>query len=197
MSVLVAKRRFLSITPQQGPEAINRLEKRLRPTRELITFDDDDFNEHPNHMIMPLLCRLVKRLLIDQSSVVEIMYPDLYKGLGLKSKDMTKYDTPLVGTMGKVMVPRRQIFLPIMTKGKEVMVNVIVVNAFSLYMTILGWPWIHVMGVVLFTLHIKVKFPIKDGISVVKGDQRVARQCLMAMINHKIKQKEQVELESL
>ena len=95
------------------------------------------------------------------------------------------------------MVPGRQISLPIMIEGKEVMVNFIVVNAFSLYTAILGRPWIHVMGVVPFILHIKVKFPTEDGIAVVKGDQQVARQCLVAAINHKIKQKEQVESESL
>ena len=33
----------------------------------------------------------VKRVMIDQGSVVEIMYPDLYKGLGLKPESLTTY----------------------------------------------------------------------------------------------------------
>ena len=53
------------------------------------------------------------------------------------------------------------------------------------------------MGAIPSMLHMKVKFPIEDGIVVVRGDQRVARQCLVVAINHEIKQKEQVELESL
>lgn len=84
-----------------------------------------------------------------------------------------------------------------MTEGKEVMVNFIVLNAFYPYEAILGWPWIHAMGVVPSNLHMQVKFPIKDGISMVRGDQRVTCQCLVALINHKIKQKEKVEPESL
>ena len=28
------------------------------------------------------------------------MYPDLYKGLNLKSKDLERYDSPLMGLMG-------------------------------------------------------------------------------------------------
>lgn len=84
-----------------------------------------------------------------------------------------------------------------MTEGKEVMVNFIVFNAFYPYEAILGWPWIHAMGVVPSNLHMKVKFPIEDGISMVRGDQRVTWQCLVALINHKIKQKEKVEPESL
>ena len=37
---------------------------------------------------------LVKRVLIDQGSGVELMYPNLYKGLGLRLEDLTKYDMP-------------------------------------------------------------------------------------------------------
>ena len=46
---------------------------------------------------------MTKRVMIDQGSRAEIMYLDLYKGLRLKSKDLSKYDTPLVGFNGKVV----------------------------------------------------------------------------------------------
>lgn len=46
------------------------------------------------------------------------------------------------------------------------------------------------MGVVLSTLHVKVKFHIEQGIAVVRGDQQVARQCLVADVNREIKHKE-------
>ena len=36
----------------------------------------------------------VKRMLVDQGNAVEIMYPDLYKGLNLKPKNLTAYDSP-------------------------------------------------------------------------------------------------------
>ena len=38
----------------------------------------------------------VKRVLVDQGSAVEIMYPDLYKGLSLSAKDLMPYSSPLV-----------------------------------------------------------------------------------------------------
>lgn len=47
---------------------------------------------------------LVKRVMIDQGNGAEIIYPDLYKGLGLKDEDLTKYDTPLVGFDGKMVM---------------------------------------------------------------------------------------------
>ena len=83
-----------------------------------------------------------------------------------------------------------QISLPIMNERKEVMVNFIVVNAFSPYTAILGRTWIHAMGVVPSTLHMKVKFPTEVGVAVVRKDQQVARQCLVAAINQEIKLKE-------
>lgn len=35
------------------------------------------------------------------------MYPSPYKGLGLKLKNLTKYDTPLVGFDEKMVVAER------------------------------------------------------------------------------------------
>ena len=82
-----------------------------------------------------------------------------------------------------------QIRLSVVVERKEVMVDFIVVNAFSLYMVILARPWIHAIGAILSTLRVNVKFPTEDGITVVRGDQKAAYQCLVAMINHEIKQK--------
>ena len=48
----------------------------------------------------------MKRVLVDHGSGVEIMYPDLYNGLGLKLEDLAAYDSPLVSFSGKVIIPR-------------------------------------------------------------------------------------------
>ena len=39
----------------------------------------------------------MKKVLVDQGNGAEIMYPDLYKGLNLRLKDLTAYDSPLLG----------------------------------------------------------------------------------------------------
>ena len=46
----------------------------------------------------------VKRVMVYQGSAVEIMYPDLYKGLNLKSEDLTPYSSPLVSFEGKLII---------------------------------------------------------------------------------------------
>ena len=82
----------------------------------------------------------MKRVMVDQGCGAEIMYPDLHKGLGLKPANLSKYDTLLVGFDGKVMTSEGQIKLSVITEGKEVEVNFIMINAFSPYTTILGRP---------------------------------------------------------
>ena len=86
-----------------------------------------------------------------------------------------KYDTRLVSFDGRVVTPEGQISLPVNMEGKEVMVTFIIVRSFSLYTAILGRPWIHAMKAVPSTLHVKVKFPTKYGVAVVRGNQRMAR----------------------
>ena len=48
----------------------------------------------------------MKRVLVDQGSSAEIIYPDLFKGLKLRSEDLTHYDSPLIGFDGKVVFPK-------------------------------------------------------------------------------------------
>ena len=48
---------------------------------------------------------LVKRVMIDQGSGVDIMYSDLFKGLGLKNQDLAKYESPLVSFDERVVIP--------------------------------------------------------------------------------------------
>ena len=51
----------------------------------------------------------VKRVLVDQGSGAEIMYPDLYKGLNLRPEDLTSYDSPLLSFDGMTVILRSQI----------------------------------------------------------------------------------------
>ena len=48
----------------------------------------------------------VKSVMVDQGSAAEIMYPDLYKGLSLRSEDLTPYSSLLVSFEGKVIIPK-------------------------------------------------------------------------------------------
>ena len=83
----------------------------------------------------------VKRVLVDQGSGAEIMYPDLYKVLNLRSEDLTTYDSPLVSFDGKIVIPKGHIRLPIQTGPKVVEIDFIMVDTYSPYTAIVARRW--------------------------------------------------------
>ena len=103
------------------------------------------------------------------------MYPDLYKGLGLKPEDLTVYSSPLVSFEGKIVVPKGQIRLPMQAGTDLVEVDFIVVDAFSPYTAIMGRPWLHSLGAVSSTLHQKVKYLSRGQVLEIIGSQSVVR----------------------
>ena len=123
--------------------------------------------------------------MVDQGSAAEIMYPDLFKGLGLKFEDLKSYSSPLVSFEGKMVVLKGQIRLPMQTGTDVVEVDFIVVEAFSPYTAIMGRPWLHSLGAVSSTLHQTVKYPSGGQVLEIVGSQSMARQCLIAAIQHK------------
>ena len=158
---------------------------------EPISFNDDNLEG----MIQPYDDALVvttqisgllfKRVMIYQGSGADVMYLDLFKGLGLRKEDLMKHTSPLVGFNNKVVIPEGQISLPVIIGGKEVAVRFMIVSSFFPYTTILGRPWIHSMRAVPSTLHVKIKFPTEQGVTVIRGDQQATRQCLIVVMNWK------------
>ena len=97
------------------------------------------------------------------------MYPDLYKGIKLKFEDLVSYDSPLVGFDGKIVIPKGQIKLPVQARSEVVEVDFIVVDVYSPYTAIMARPWLHAIGVVSSTLHLKVKYPSGDQVEELIG----------------------------
>ena len=121
----------------------------------------------------------MRRVLVDQDSAFEIMYHDLYKGLNLKSENLTAYESPLISFEGKTVIPKGQIRLPIQTDSEIVEVDFIVVDSYSPYTAIVARPWLHALGAVSSTLHQKVKYPSEGLVKEILGNQSVARQCMV------------------
>ena len=95
---------------------INQESKRARVERPLVMgFSDEDkigtIQPHDNALVITL--RIggydVKRVMVDQGSTAEIMYPDLYRGLSLRAEDLTPYSSPLVSFEGKIIIDRKSV----------------------------------------------------------------------------------------
>lgn len=134
---------ILNITPYQELETTNHLGKKLKVSKEKIAFDDNNLERmiQLHDDVLPVALKiggfLMKKVMINHGNGAKIIYLNLYIGLGLKEKYLTKYNTPLVGFDGNMVMLMGQILLPVVTKRKEVMVNFTVVHAFSPYTAIL------------------------------------------------------------
>ena len=155
----------------------------------MLGFSDEDkigtIQPHDDALVVTLRIGgfYVKRVLVDQGSAVEVMYPDLYKGLNLKPEDLTTYDSPLASFEGKTVTPRGQIRLPIQTGSEVVEVDFILVDAYSPYTAIMARPWLPALEVVSSILHQKVKYPSEGRVKEIVGNQAMARQCMVASIS--------------
>ena len=134
----------------------------------ILGFSDEDMvgiiQPHEDALVVTLRIGRynVRRVMVDQGSIVDVMYLDLYKGLGLKPEDLTTYNSPLVGFEGRLVTPKGLIRLPVQAGTDVVEVDFIVVDIFSPYTAIMGRPWLHTLKAVSSTLRQKVKYPSGD-----------------------------------
>ena len=144
------------MSSDEGVSEPKRAKVLIQPT---LGFSDEDKTRtiQPHDDALVVMLRIVgydvRRVLVDQGSVVEIMYPDLYKGLNLRIEDLTAYESPLISFEGKTVILEGQIILLLQTDSEIVEVNFIMVDSYSPYTTIVARPWLHALGVVSSTLH--------------------------------------------
>ncbi|XP_065630029.1 uncharacterized protein LOC136067729 [Quercus suber] len=149
----------MSIARIPAEDASFRSKRARVEIRQALSFSDEDkagtVQPHDDALVVTLRiggCD-VRRVMADQGSCVEIMYPDLYKELHLKPKNLIAYDSPLVSFNGNVFIPKGQIRLPVQVGSQMVEVNFIVVDAYSPYTAIVARPLLHTLRAISSTLH--------------------------------------------
>ena len=183
--------RVMSVARLSVDEDGSELKRARILTQPALGFSDEDKAKtiQPHDDALVVVLRIggydVRQVLVDQGSAVEIMYPDLYKGLNLKPNYLTAYKSPLVSFEGKTVVPKGQIRLPIQADSEVVEVDFIVVDSYSPYTAIVARPWLYALEAVSSTLHQKMKYPSEGLVKEILGSQSVARQCMVAAILHK------------
>ena len=183
--------RVMSMAQLLAKNSNARLKRAKMDIQPILGFSDEDKVEtiQPHGDALVVTLRIggydVKRVLVDQGSAVEIMYPDLYRGLNLRSKDLISYNSPLMIFEGKTIIHKGQIRLPIQTDLEIVEVDFIVVDSYSPYTAIVARPWLHILGAISSTLHQKVKYPSHGQVKEIMGSQSMARQCIVAAILHR------------
>ena len=111
--------KVMSVVGAQAEDSHFESKRAKSESRPLLSFLDKDkvgtIQPHDDALVVTL--RIggydVKCVMVNQGSNAKIMYPNLYKGLNLKSDDLAAYDSPLISFDGKLITPRGQIRLPV------------------------------------------------------------------------------------
>ena len=160
-----------------------------------ITFSDSDLEgcQHPHDD--PLVVRAVvanktiHRVLVDHGSLADIIFASAFDKMGIGRERLEPVNTHLRGFSGEKVLPLGSIQL-VLTLGEPLCqatttVRFLVVDAPSTYNMLLGRPFLNAIKAIPSAYHMTIKFPTVSGVGMVRGDQRVARECYSASMKQK------------
>ncbi|XP_050249069.1 uncharacterized protein LOC126696355 [Quercus robur] len=126
------------------------------------------------------------RVLVDNGSSAYIFYYPAFQQMRLDRERLVPVNAPLVGFGGTRVHPLGAITLFVMVGdylqqiSKDV--TFLVVDCSFVYDAILGHPTLNSWKAVTSTYHLMIKFPTKYRVGEVRGDQVVAREWYIAML---------------
>lgn len=120
-------------------------------------------------------------ILIDNGSSVDILFMQAFEKMKLDRSKIIPVTTPLVGFTGERILPIGTITLPVIVgtfpKERNLLVNFFIVDQPSAYNSIIGKPTLNQLQVATSTYHLIMKFPIENGVKIIRGNQKEACQC--------------------
>ena len=160
-----------------------------------ITFSDSDLEgcQHPHDD--PLVVRAVvanktvHRVLVDNGSSADIIFASAFDKMDIGRERLEPVNTHLRGFSGEKVLPLGSIQL-VLTLGEPpcqatTIARFLIVDAPSAYNMLLGRPSLNAIKAILSVYHMMIKFPTVSGVGMVRGDQRVARECYSASMKQK------------
>ena len=160
-----------------------------------ITFSDSYLEgcQHPHDD--PLVIReivankTIHRVLVDNGSSTDIIFTSAFDKMGIGREKLEPVRTHLRGFSGEKVLPFGSIQL-VLTLGDPpfqatTIVRFLIVDAPSAYNGLLARPSLNAIKVIPSAYHMVIKFPTTNGVGMVRGDQRVARECYSASMKQK------------
>ena len=160
-----------------------------------ITFSDSDLEgcQHPHDD--PLVIRAVvanktnHQVLVDNGSSADIIFTSALDKMGIGRERLEPVSTHLRGFSGEKVLPLGAIQL-VLTLGDPpcqatTTARFLIVDAPFAYNMLLGRPSLNAIKAIPSAYHMMIKFPTISGVGMVRGDQRVARECYSASMKQK------------
>ena len=155
-----------------------------------ITFSDFDMEgcQHPHDdplVIKAIVAnKTIHRVLVDNGSSDDIIFTSAFDKIGIGREKLEPVNACLHGLSGERVQPLGSVQL-VLTLGDPpcqatTMGRFLIVEAPSAYNMLLGRPSLNAIRVVPSTYHMVIKFPTTNGVGMVRGNQRIARECYSA-----------------
>ena len=160
-----------------------------------ITFSDSDLEgcQHPHED--PLVVhavvanKTVHRVLVDNGSSTDIIFTSAFDKMGIEREKLEPVNTHLRGFSGEKVLPLGSIQLVLTLREPPCQATTttrfLIVDASSAYNMLLGRPSLNAIKAIPSAYHMMIKFPTESGVGMVRGDQRVARECYSASVKQK------------
>jgi hypothetical protein len=154
---------------------------------ETISFSNEDANgvsmPHDDALVVTMIVanHAIHQILVDNGNSAEIIYWSVIQQMGISRDRIKPFGSPLVGFTGEQVQTMGVISLPITygtsPRDSTIMVDFLVIDQPFAYNAIIGCPALNKLRAITSTYHLMMKFPTKNGIGELKGNQAVVRRC--------------------
>ena len=155
-----------------------------------ITFSNLDMegcqHPHDNPLVIKTIVanKMIHRVLVDNGSSIDIIFASAFDKIGIGRETLEPINVCLRGFSGERVLPLGSIQL-VLTLGDPpcqatTTAGFLIVDAPSAYNMLLGRPSLNALRVIPSAYHMVIKFPTENGVGMVRGNQRIARECYSA-----------------
>ena len=154
-----------------------------------ITFSNSDMegcqHPHDNPLVIRVVIanKMVHRVLVDNGRSTDIIFASAFVKMGIEREKLVR------GFSGERVLPLGSIQL-VLTLGDlpcqtTTAMRFLIVDAPSTYNILLGRPSLNAVRAIPSAYHMIIKFPNTNEVGMVRGNQRIARECYLASMKQK------------